>query len=214
MKRDIFSLIRMYALQSFLLVLMAMLLFVETGILTLLYLAIIIFVSKVLVIPHFMGHVQQRLNIKRDIQFRFLSPVTSLFVSIFIVLFVYLSFSNLIAPMNLFNSNLFFWGATVGVSVVLMGMMVIFTRKQTITNVVGYLTMENGVLLFSLFLTELPLLIEFLIVIDLVMITLIATILAFGIDSSIEEFHKRLNPFQEPPKKVVDIEKTSEDDKQ
>ncbi len=219
MKRDILSLITTYAYQSILLAAMAILFFVETGSLTFLFLAGIILVSKVAVIPHFMALVQKKLNIKRDIQFRFLSPITSLFMSVFIILFVYLTFSKLLSPLNLYNSNEFFLGATVGISVVFMGMIVIFTRKQTITNVVGYLTMENGVVLFSLFLTELPLLIEFLIVIDLIMITLIATILAFGIDSSIEEFHARLNPLQESHKKPVieDIEarqNLSEEDKQ
>lgn len=209
-KRDILSLIKTYALQSFLLAVMALLFFAETGSITLLILGLLILVSKVLVIPHFMGLVQKRLNIKRDVKFHFLSPTTALFASIFIVLFVYLSFANLLSPLNLYNSNVFFLGATVGISVVFMGMIVIFTRTQTITNVVGYLTMENGVVLFSLFLTELPLLIEFLIVIDLIMITLIATILAFGIDSTIEEFHTRLNPFHDTQKE--DSEKHLEED--
>ena len=145
-----------------------------------------------------MGKVQKKLNIKRDVQFHFLSPITSLIASIFIILFVYLSFAPLISELNRFDSSLFFLGATVGISIVFMGMIVIFTRKQTLTNIVGYLTMENGVVLFSLFLTELPLLIEILIIIDLIMLTLIATILAFGIDSTIEEFHARLNPFAQP----------------
>jgi hydrogenase-4 component E len=209
-KRDILSLIKTYALQSLLLAVMALLFFAETGSLTLLILGLLILVSKVLVIPHFMGLVQRRLNIKRDVKFHFLSPTTALFVSVFIVLFVYLSFANLLSPLNLYNSHVFFLGATVGISVVFMGMIVIFTRTQTITNVVGYLTMENGVVLFSLFLTELPLLIEFLIVIDLIMITLIATILAFGIDSTIEEFHTRLNPFHDPQKE--DSQKHLEED--
>jgi hydrogenase-4 component E len=203
MKRDIRSLIKTYAFQSLLLAVMALLFFVETGIWTLLFLAIIILVSKVWIIPHFMGVVQKRLNIKRDVKFHFLSPVTSLIASIVIVLFVYLSFSNLLLELNRFNSSLFLLGATVGMSIVFMGMIVIFTRKQTLTNIVGYLTMENGVVLFSLFLTELPLLIEVLIIVDLIMLTLIATILAFGIDSTIEEFHARLNPFHEPQKKVL-----------
>ena len=202
MKRDIRSLIKTYAFQSLLLAVMALLFFVETGIWTLLALAVILLVSKVWVIPHFMGLVQKRLNIKRDVKFHFLSPVTSLIASIVIVLFVYLSFSGLLAELNRFNSSLFLLGATVGMSIVFMGMIVIFTRKQTLTNIVGYLTMENGVVLFSLFLTELPLLIEILIIIDLIMLTLIATVLAFGIDSTIEEFHARLNPFHEPPKKA------------
>jgi hydrogenase-4 component E len=202
MKRDIRSLIKTYAFQSLLLAVMALLFFVATGSMTLLALAVIILVSKVLIIPHFMGLVQKRLNIKRDVQFHFLSPVTSLLASIVIVLFVYLSFSNLLSELNRFNSSLFFLGATVGLSIVFMGMIVIFTRKQTITNIVGYLTMENGVVLFSLFLTELPLLIEVLIIVDLIMLTLIATILAFGIDSTIEEFHERLNPFHDSQKKT------------
>ena len=218
-KRDIRSLIKTYALQSLLLAMMALIFFAETGILTLLFLAVLIIVSKVVVIPYFMGTVQKRLHIKRDMQFHFLSPITALFTSVFIILFVYLTFSDLIAPLNIFKGTLFFLGATVGMSIVFMGMIVIFTRKQTITNIVGYLTMENGVVLFSLFVTDIPLLIEGLIVVDLIMLTLLATILAFGIDSTIEEFHARLNPFQDLTKKLVkitDIETldTDEEDKE
>lgn len=195
-KRDISSLVKTYAAQSLLLSIMAGLLFIETGSISLLILAIIILVSKTIIIPNFMSHILRRLNIKRDVEFHFLSPTQSLFVSVIIIVFVYISFTRLLTELNLFNSSLFFLGATIGISIVFMGMIVIFTRRQTITNVVGYLTMENGVVLFSLFLTELPLLIEVLIAVDLIMITLLSTILAFGIDSTIEEFHSRLNPFQ------------------
>jgi hydrogenase-4 component E len=90
---------------------------------------------------------------------------------------------------------MFFPGAVIGVSLALMGMMVIFTRKQMITKILGYLTMENGVLLFSLFVAELPFIIELLIILDLVMLIVLATVLAFGIDTSIDEFHDKLNSF-------------------
>ena len=209
-KRDISSLVKTYAAQSLLLSLMAALLFVETGSIPLLFLAIIIFVSKTIIIPTFMTHILKKLNIKRDVEFHFLSPMKSLFASVIIIVFVYVSFSRLLAELNFFNSSLFFLGATIGISIVFMGMIVIFTRKQTITNVVGYLTMENGVVLFSLFLTELPLLVEVLIAVDLIMITLLATILAFGIDSTIEEFHNRLNPFQNTRK--LSTNETSHDE--
>lgn len=202
-KRDIASLVKTYAAQSLLLAVMAALLFVETGRISLLFLSIIIFVSKTIIIPTYMTRILKKLNIKRDVEFHFLSPMKSLFASVIIMVFVYVSFSRLLAELNFFNSSLFFLGATIGVSVVFMGMIVIFTRKQTITNVVGYLTMENGVVLFSLFLTELPLLVEILIAVDLIMITLLATILAFGIDSTIEEFHNRLNPFQNTRKQSI-----------
>jgi hydrogenase-4 component E len=210
-KRDISSLVKTYAVQSLLLSLMAALLFVETGSISLLFLSIIIIVSKTLIIPTFMTRILKRLNIKRDAEFHFLSPMKSLFASVIIIILVYFSFSRLLAELNLFNSSLFFLGATIGISIVFMGMMVIFTRKQTITNVVGYLTMENGVVLFSLFLTELPLLVEVLIAVDLIMISLLATILAFGINSTIEEFHNRLNPFQTNRKQSSDEEAQDED---
>jgi hydrogenase-4 component E len=38
--------------------------------------------------------------------------------------------------------------------------------------------------------------VEILIVLDLIMLILIAAILAFGIDSTLEEFHEKINPLQ------------------
>jgi hydrogenase-4 component E len=207
-KRDIMSLVKTYALQSLILAVIAILFFIDSGNLTPLFLAAITIASKVFIIPTFTKQILKKLNIKRDTKFHFLSPNQSLIVSIIIVLFVYAAFTPLLAPLEL--SSLFFIGATVGVSLLFIGMLVIFTRKQTITNIVGYLTMENGVLLFSLFVTELPLMVEILIVIDLIILTLLAAILAFGIDSSIEEFHARLNPFQKGLKVFTEDEDEDE----
>ncbi len=198
-KRDILSLISTYRIQSFFLVLIALVLFTEKGDVMLLYLAIITLVSKVIIIPQFMKKIQKQLNIKRDVEFHYLSPTSALFTSIFIVLSVYIFLSRVIGELSL--SSVFFYGATVGISLTFMGMLIIFSRKQIITHIVGYVTMENGVLLFSLFVTELPLIIEVLIVVDLIMLTILATILAFGINSTIEEFHSKLNPFKRPAPK-------------
>ncbi len=192
-KRDIISLISAYSIQSFLLAVMAILLYSQNGKATLLYLAILTVVSKVVVIPHFMKRIQKKLNIKRDVDFHYITPISALFASLFIILLTYVFLSHILSELAL--SNVLFLGATVGISLTFMGMIIIFSRMQTITNIVGYLTMENGVLLFSLFLVELPMIIEVLILIDLIILTLMATMLAFGINSSVEEFHTKLNPF-------------------
>ena len=55
--------------------------------------------------------------------------------------------------------------------------------------------MENGVLLFGMFVTKLPFIIEFLIIIDLIILVLLTTILTVGIDSTLEDYHKRLHRF-------------------
>lgn len=192
-KRDVLSLISTYSVQSFLLVALSLVLYSENGSAPLLYLAALTLISKVIIIPRFMKRVQEKLNIRRDVEFRYLSPTGALFASIFIILLVYGFLSKVLAELSM--SNVFFLGATIGISLTFMGMIIIFSRKQTITNIVGYLTMENGVLLFSLFIAELPLIIEVLIIVDLIILTLLATLLAFGIDSTIERFHSKLNPF-------------------
>jgi hydrogenase-4 component E len=48
------------------------------------------------------------------------------------------------------------------------------------------------VLLFGIFVADLPFIIEILIVIDLMILVLLTTILAVGLDSTIEGYHKRL----------------------
>jgi len=78
----------------------------------------------------------------------------------------------------------------------------IIGRKKIISKIIGYLMMENGVVLMSIFLGDLPFLIEALIFMDLLMLLAISSILGFGMDSSVEEFHAKLNPFRNWLKKV------------
>ena len=85
---------------------------------------------------------------------------------------------------------------------ILIGMLIIIARKKIITKIIGYLMMENGVVLLSIFIGDLPLLIEILILIDLLVLLAIISVLGFGMDSSIENFHAKLNPFRKWFKKV------------
>lgn len=194
-RRDLLSVVSAYRVQSVLLVFIAVLLYLIDESPVLLYLAVLTLVSKVFVIPSAIKSIQKRIGIKRDLEFHYLSPIGSLFASILIFLFVYFLFSILLE--DLFQNNkLLYTGAVFGVSLLLMGMVVTFSRKKIITKIIGYLAMENGVLMFGLFLTELPFIIEVLIIVDLVILVLLSAMLAVGIDSSIEEFHKRLHPFK------------------
>jgi len=73
-KRDIVSLISTYAIQSFFLVLLAISLYASEGNPTLLYLAALTLASKVIIIPRVMNHIQKKLDIKRDIEYHYLTP--------------------------------------------------------------------------------------------------------------------------------------------
>ena len=188
--RNILSLVSVYAIQSLTLVLIALALYTLEGSSVLLAIAIITFISKVLVIPYFIATIQERVRIRRDIEFHFLNPTTSLLLSMALMLVIYIALSKIMEGTPA-RESLFFFGAVLGISLMLMGMMVTFSRKRAISKVLGYLSMENGVLLFGMFVTELPFIIEFLIIIDLIILVLLTTILTVGIDSTLEDYHDR-----------------------
>jgi hydrogenase-4 component E len=192
--RNLLSVVSVYAIQSLTLVIIAVLLYLLDGAPVLIAIALITFASKVLIIPYFIGTIQEKIRIKRDIEFHFLSPTTSLILSMALMLLVYIALSKVMA-VTAPRENLFFFGAVLGISLMLMGMMVTFSRKRALTKVLGFLSMENGVLLFGLFVTELPFIIEFLIIIDLIILVLLTTILTVGLDSTLEDYHKRLHRF-------------------
>ena len=191
--RTLKTLLNVYAFQSFCIAAIALVLYLKTGSVVLLLLTILTIASKVFLIPYVMRRIQKTMKLQRDVQFRYLSPIGSVLAGTAIIFVVYRTFSIFLTDIS--QEPMFFFGAIIGVSLALMGMMVIFTRKQMITKILGYLMMENGVLLFSLFIAELPFIIEVLIIIDLIMLIILATVLAFGIDYSIDEFHEKLNSF-------------------
>jgi hydrogenase-4 component E len=190
--RNLLSLVSMYSLQSVTLVCLALALFARESAPVLLAIALVTFLSKALIIPYFIATIQEKIRIKRDIEFHFLSPTSSLLMSMALMLVVYMALTRIMAGTPV-RENLF--GAVIGLSLMLMGMMVMLSRKRAITKVLGFLTMENGVLLFGMFVTELPFIIEFLIIIDLIILVLLTTIMTVGIDSTLEDYHKRLHRF-------------------
>jgi hydrogenase-4 component E len=192
-RRTLTSLFNVYSVQSWLIAAVALILFAKDRHVVLLFIALLTIASKGFLIPYVLRRIQKTMKIERDTEYRYLTPVKSIMVSAAIIFLVYASFSKYLVALS--SDSLFLFGAVIGVSLALIGMLVIFTRQRMITKIVGYLTMENGVLLFSLFVAELPFIIEVLIILDLVMLILLATVLAFGIDNTIDEFHEKLKSF-------------------
>ena len=188
--RNIASMLTVYAVQSLLLTLIAASFYLIEGSEKLLAIAALTLVSKVLLIPLFINLIGEKIKISRDLEFNYLEPTASLLVSIGLIMLAYVFLSGFFDEYVL--GKLFFIGAVIGLSLTLMGMLVIFSRRKVITKVIGYLTMENGVLLFGIFVADLPFVIEILIVIDLMILVLLTTILAIGLDSTKKEYHQRL----------------------
>ncbi|MFZ2455431.1 MAG: hydrogenase subunit [Candidatus Altiarchaeia archaeon] len=195
-RKDLIALLAMYRLQSVFLALLALTLYVQSGNVVLLEMVALTVASKVLLIPYFIKRMQKEINISRDLSFHYISPAYSLFITVALIFFSYYSLSKILVRIT--DNKLFYLGAVFGISLALMGMMIVFSRKKIVTKIIGYLTMENGALIFSIFITELPFVIEVLIIIDLLILVLLAAILAVGMDSSIEEFQGKLERLKHP----------------
>ena len=189
--RNIRSLVTTYAIQSLLLSAIALTLYAHEGGATLLLLALITLITKVLIIPEFIKRVHQQMPAKRDVGFHYLQPVFAMIVSMLVFLVMYYQLSQFAVPLGLTKQSLF--GAVLGISLMFMGLIVIFSRLHAMTNIVGFLSMENGALLFSLFFSELPFVLEILVLMDLVMLIVVSTFLAFGITTTLENFHEKLH---------------------
>jgi hydrogenase-4 component E len=148
MQKTLTTLFSVYGIQSFLIAAISYILFRETGSYVLLVLAILTLLTKVIIIPYMLNKIRVSGALKRDNEFRYLTPVSAILVGIALIVIVYTSFSRIF---DLSKDNLFFLGAVIGVSLCLMGMLVIFSRKKVVTKVVGYLNMENGILLLQQF---------------------------------------------------------------
>lgn len=190
-KRDLLSIVSTYRLQSFLLSLVAVLLYFVTPSVNLIYMAILTIVSKAIFIPYIIRKIQKGISLERDMKFYYLSPIKSVVVVIIFFLFSYYLFSAVSG--ELFGDKVLpYLGVVFGVTLLLMGMLVTFTREKIITKIIGYLTMENGVLLFGLFVAEMPFIVELLIAVDLIIIVLLGAMFAVGFEQGISEFQSKI----------------------
>ena len=189
-RKNILSLFRTYAVQSLLLACIAVVLYIQEKKIELLYTIVLTIISKVVLIPYFLSRTQEKINVKRDVDYHYLKPASSVFLSIAIFVIIYAIFAPLLRILPV--TEIFIMGSVIGISLVFIGLIVCFSRKRVITKAVGYLTMENGVVLFGIFLIELPFLIEMFVIMDLLMVVMITAIMAFGMNASVEEFHVHL----------------------
>ena len=200
-RRNLISLINSYAFHSLSLSLVSFLFFLKDLDLIFLYTAVLTIISKSYLIPVLLKRTQKNMKIYTDVEYHYLQPISSIFFSLLVIISAFFIFLEIKDYLDLVFSS--YLGLVMGFSLVMIGFMIIFSRIKIITKIIGYLIMENGVVLLSLFIGEMPLLIEVLILMDLLVLVAITAILGFGMDSSLEDFHKRLNPFRKWFKKVV-----------
>lgn len=183
--RTLSALVRAFSYQSLFIFLISIVLYITTNGLVYLLIAVLTIGSKVIFIPWYILRIVNRLKIKRDIKFDYLNPTYSTFVSLAVFLLTYQILNNAFSTINL--DNVYPLGAVAGVSLAFMGLLVIFTRRLLISDIIGYLTMENGIVLITLTVVDMPFIIELLVLLDILVFSLLTAILSLGIEGTSED---------------------------
>ncbi|MBZ0189358.1 MAG: hypothetical protein K8F91_24145 [Candidatus Obscuribacterales bacterium] len=85
------------------------------------------------------------------------------------------------------ESHVLVGGAAAGISLVLIGALFMLTRKTAISQVIGFLTMENGIYLFTLTQANgMPMVVELGILLDVLVGVMILGLVTFRIQKSFE----------------------------
>ena len=173
-----------YLIQSLIITAIAVAIGIGTGRWDLFFVAALTCLVKVLLIPRLLWAVGSRLPEQRE-----RSPLANIFASLLIALgltaFAFFTAPTVVAPGSVLNEP----PLAISIALVLIGLFVLSSRRHVLAQVVGLLTIENGLFSSAIAIVYgLPLLIEFGILFDVlvavVVLTLLVTLLHRTVTSS------------------------------
>jgi len=180
--RRIEQMIRLFALQSLGLAIIT----VMSGFLSHsqhpFFVAGITFLGKCILIPWFLVFVMKRVKMRREVETVISLPVSMLIAGGIIIFSFYLS-----GQLNSGVGNLYSLLLGLSVSLVLIGLFMMMTRKKAFTEVIGLYLMENGVYTLTIAtIFEMPLIIEMGIFLDLLIGILVMGVWVYRIKQSFD----------------------------
>jgi len=176
-QRRIGNLINLFTLQGAALVAASVLVGYATDQPDLYVSAALTFVLKVVLIPWLLYRVIRRLNVRWDVETLINIPTTML-VGIGLVIF---SFS-LALPISRLSSSMASGSLGIALACVLLSFMMMITRSKAVPQVIGFLSMENGLIFAATAVTNgMPMIVEFGIALDVLVGVLILGVFMFQI---------------------------------
>jgi len=165
--------IRAIALQSFILTALFALMFLQSGDFTLLYLAIITAAIRGVLIPRVMLYQVSRFKHSLRETGTGQRVPSLVIVGVIIIIVGYLLFKTVLYPVIQISA------VSVPFVLLLLGFLLIVTRRNVLSQMTGFLEEENAVLYIgALIASSIPLLIEFAVVLDILGVVLIGVILS------------------------------------
>ena len=176
-QRRIVSLINLFTLQGLALVIASVLLGYATHQNELYVSAALTLVLKVMLIPWLLHTVIRRLNVRWDVETLINIPTTML-VGIGLVIF---SFS-LALPISQLSSSIAGGSLGIALACVLLSFLMMITRSKAVPQVIGFLSIENGLIFAATTVTNgMPMIVEFGVALDVLVGVLILGVFLFQI---------------------------------
>jgi hydrogenase-4 component E len=141
-QRRLSACVDMFALQSAFLAATAAVVAFLTGIHHIYLPAVLTVVIKVIVIPRILKRMVERLNVKRELEMNVNIPAGLLICGALVILAFFII--RPIIPLGFFLTR---DSLSIALAIVLIGFFTMIARKKAVTQVIGFLVMENGLFL-------------------------------------------------------------------
>ncbi len=180
--------VRLFAIQSFLLGMVALLVVVGYKEVHILIAAILTIAVKAIAIPRALTKVIDKIRVHKEVEFSVNITTSLLICGLLVVLadFVGRPILEGYPPGVIPVSRVL----PISIAVMMIGLFIMSARKQAITQIVGLLTMENGIFLSGLAITYgMPLIVEVGIFFDILVAALLLGIFVFRINETFESIN-------------------------
>lgn len=179
-QRMLLTSIRIFALQSVMLAAIATVVAYYHNATHVYVIAVLTIIGKVLLLPRLLNRLVRRINIVQEIE-PLLNAPTAMLVCGGLTLLGYVVARPFTTLEKLGNNTL-----AIAITLLLTGFFLMFNRRKAITQVLGLLTVENGVMLAAVALTTygMPLVVELGIFFDVMVAVMVLGILVYRIRES------------------------------
>jgi hydrogenase-4 component E len=140
------------------------------------------FVLKALIMPYYLERMRSRLGVDRETD-PYINSASSIILAGLLVLFAYM----VTRPLMLLSSLPTRSGIPLAMGLIFVGFFVILSRKKALTQIIGFLVLENGIVLLAALGTYgVPLIVEIGVFLDLLMGFLVMQVLVYHIHGTFE----------------------------
>jgi hydrogenase-4 component E len=181
-QRRMFAILHLFAWQGFFLALSTAIIGFATGVHHLYLSSLLTLGMKVVLLPYILYQLIRKLKIHREIESVMNTPSTML-VGIALVIFSY----HLTAPIRQLSTLMTRSTLAVALATVMLGLLMMVTRRHAVSQIVGFLAMENGLFFAATSATYgMPMVVELGVALDLLIAAFIFGIFFFHINTTFD----------------------------